>query len=227
MTYPHLILFDCDGTLVDSHHHIIAVMQKAFADCGVSVPDDDAIAGVIGMSLDMAMARLLPDIDAESRQRIADTYRKLYRNMPGNYGLHAGVVSTLMALQKRGYWLGVVTGKSSQGLERMFEEFDLSRFFTVWRTADQCPSKPHPGMTVACMEALGVDAGRTTVVGDACVDMQMAVASGAHAIGVSFGVEAHSALMDAGAENIVDRFDALMAYFPPLRQTATSSTIAP
>jgi len=223
----HLILFDCDGTLVDSHRHIIAVMQQALARCGLPSPDDTEIAAVIGLSLDTAMAQLLPDNDTAHRRHLADTYRNLYRDMPVNHGLHAGVRSTLVTLQERGYCLGIVTGKSLRGLERVLEIFDLSKFFMVYRTADQCPSKPHPGMVMACMEELGIDAGRTTVVGDACVDMQMAGASGAGAIGVSFGVASSEALIAAGAGAVVDRFDALMAYFPPLRQRTASSTIAP
>jgi len=227
MMVPHLILFDCDGTLVDSHRHIIAVMQQACADCGLPVPDGIGIAGVIGLSLDMAILQLLPAIDIANRQQLANAYRELYRTMPGDHGLHAGVRLSLKMLQERGYWLGIVTGKSLTGLQRVLNEFDLSRFFMVWRTADQCPSKPHPGMVMACMEELGVDAKRTTVVGDACVDMQMAIASGARAIGVSFGAEAHDKLISVGASGVVDRFDELMAYFPPLRQASASSTIAP
>jgi len=227
MTAARLILFDCDGTLVDSHRHIIAVMQQAFVDCGLPVPDDAEITGVIGVSLDTAMVQMLPDTATANRQKIANIYRKLYRDMPSEHGLHTGVRSTLITLQKRGYALGIVTGKSLPGLRRVLDEFDLSRFFMVWRTADQCPSKPHPGMVNECMEEMGMERTQTTVVGDACVDMQMAAACGVRAIGVSFGAGSHDALMSAGAEDIVDCFDELRARFPPLRQSVTSSTIAP
>jgi len=227
MTDSRLILFDCDGTLVNSHRHITVVMQQAFADCGLPVPDDAEITGVIGLSLDTAMVQLLPDTGIAKRQKIANTYRELYRNTPGEHGLHASVRSTLIMLQKRGYCMGIVTGKSMPGLRRVLDEFDLSRFFMVWRTADQCPSKPHPGMVNECMAEMGVEHAQTTVVGDACVDMQMATACGVRAIGVSFGAGSHDALMSAGAEDVVDRFDELMVRFPPLRQPVTSSTIAP
>ncbi|MDQ6958768.1 MAG: HAD-IIIA family hydrolase [Mariprofundaceae bacterium] len=227
MTDSRLILFDCDGTLVDSHRHITAVMQHAFADCGLPVPDDAKIAGVIGLSLDTAMAQILPDTGITTRRKISNTYRKLYRDMPSEHGLHVGVRSTLITLQKRGYGLGIVTGKSLPGLRRVLDEFDLSRFFMVWRTADQCPSKPHPGMVNECMAEMGVERAQTAVVGDACVDMQMATACGVRAIGVSFGAGSHDALMGAGAEGVVDCFDELRVRFPPLRQSVTSSTIAP
>jgi len=227
MTDSHLILFDCDGTLVDSHRHIVAVMQQAFADCGLPVPNDAEITGVIGLSLDTAMAQMLPNTATANRRKIANAYRKLYRDMPSEHGLHAGVRSTLITLQQRGYGLGIVTGESLRGLRRVLDEFDLSRFFMVWRTADQCPSKPHPGMVNECMEEMGMERTQTTVVGDACVDMQMATACGVRAIGVSFGAGSHDALMSAGAEGVVDCFDELKARFPPLRQSVTSSTIAP
>jgi len=226
MTIPHLILFDCDGTLLDSHRHIIAVTQEAFAQCGMPYPVSAEVGRVIGLSLNAAVARLLPDANDAERRQVADTYRSLYRGLPVACGLHQGVRSTLKGLRRRGYRLGIVTGKSSAGLQRALVTHKLHDFFLVWRTADQCPSKPHPAMVQECMEEMGVDGRQTTVVGDACCDMQMAKASGVRALGVSFGASSPDELLAAGATDVVDRFDALLGYFPHLPRMALCSTMA-
>ena len=222
---PGLILFDCDGTLVDSHGHIVAVMRRAFIEMGLEPPSHQAVRAIIGLSLDAAVAALWPDGGADERRELAAAYRRLYRDTPAGHGLHDGVRETLKELARRGWWMGVVTGKSLPGLMRVFEAFDLARFFLVWRTADQCPSKPHPAMALECMAELGVPAARTRVVGDAVMDMQMARAAGARGIGVSFGAADEAALMRSGAFAVVHRFDELLAHFPPLPEAAASCTI--
>jgi len=222
---PHLILFDCDGTLMDSHHHIIRVMQLAFAGHDLPQPSASAVSEVIGRSLPTAVEKLLPREEATLIAAVVETYRHLYRDLPGDYALYAGVRETLDVLRERGYWMGVVTGKSLSGLERVLDEFSLAHYFLVIRTADHCPSKPHPGMVNECMAEMGVESEQTTVVGDALLDMQMAQASGVQALGVSFGVAEGVALQAEGAMGIVDAFDALLEYFPPLQNEPPLPTI--
>jgi len=222
---PGLILFDCDGTLVDSHGHIVAVMRRAFVETGLNVPAEADVRAIIGLSLDHAVRALLPDADEKMRITVAEAYRRLYRGTPVDHGLHAGVRETLVELARRGWWMGVVTGKSTPGLMRVFDAFELADFFPVWRTADQCPSKPHPAMALECMEEMGGAPDRTIVVGDAVMDMQMAKAAGMRGIGVSFGAADAAALMQAGAADVVHRFTDLLAHFPPLRAGAASCTI--
>jgi len=222
---PQLILFDCDGTLMDSHHHIIAVMQQAFIGSGFESPADNAIAGVIGLSLEHAVQHLLPQAETPVHDVLQAEYRRLYRILPSEFTLFEGVHETLAMLQERGYWLGIVTGKSLAGLQRVLDEFNLAAFFLVLRTADQCPSKPHPAMVNECMHEMGVESMQTTVIGDACMDMQMACAAGARAIGVSFGVEDAAALRTAGAGHVVDSFAALLEHFPHLQSLHVSSTM--
>ena len=123
---------------------------------------------------------------------------------------------TLEVLRSRGYWLGVVTGKSRAGLLRVLESFELGDLFYVWRTADCTHSKPHPAMVLECMLELGVPADRTWVVGDACFDIQMAVAAEVEALGVSFGVASSDELLQAGARRVVNDFAELLSYFPRL-----------
>ncbi|MDX8392751.1 MAG: HAD-IA family hydrolase [Mariprofundaceae bacterium] len=225
MSEARLILFDCDGTLMDSHHHIIAVMQQTFAEHNLNVPTVGVVAPVVGLSLALAVQRLLPDGDAQIHSKMEQTYRHLYRTLPAQYGLFDGVRETLIELAERGYWLGIVTGKSTVGLDRVLDEFDLDAHFLVSRTADQCPSKPHPAMVEECMSEMGVVAAQTTVIGDALLDIQMAQACNVPALGVSFGVADATALRAVGAKVVVDHFTDLLAYFPHLRSGRPSSTI--
>ena len=220
-----LILFDCDGTLMNSHHHIIRVMQLSFAKHGLPEPSAASVSLVVGLSLSTAVQQLLQGAKEALTSAVTETYRKLYRDLPGDYALFTGVRETLDALQARGYWLGLVTGKSHAGLQRVLAEFALEPYFLVIRTADHCPSKPHPAMVHECMDEMGVDSTQTTVIGDAVLDMQMAAASGARALGVSFGVADNTALRNAGAIHIVDHFSDLLEYFPHLQEKRPSSTI--
>ncbi len=212
-----LILFDCDGTLMNSHHHIIRVMQIAFAEHDLPQPSVPAVSEVVGLSLPAAVQQLLSGEEAELTATVTETYRRLYRDLPGDYALYAGVRETLDTLQGRGYWLGLVTGKSHAGLRRVLAEFALESYFLVLRTADHCPSKPHPAMVHECMREMGVGGAQTTVIGDAVLDMQMASASGATGLGVSFGVADKTSLRKAGATHVVDHFTELLEYFPHLQ----------
>lgn len=212
-----LLLFDCDGTLMDSHHHIVHVMQLAFAEIGLSPPPHARLLEVIGMSLPAAARYLLVDHDAALDAPLADAYRRLYRDLPGDYDLYPGVEGTLQALRDRGYWLGVVTGKSHAGLMRTLDRFDLAHHFMVLRTADHCPSKPHPAMVNECMAEMGVGGAQTVVIGDSTLDMQMACASGALPVGVCFGVSDEAMLRQAGARHVLRHFPDLLAHFPPLQ----------
>lgn len=221
----HLILFDCDGTLVDSQAHIVHTMQQAVAACGHRVPEVSAVRAIIGLSLEEAIGLLLPGTEALQRQQVMGYYRRQYAT-EADIRLYPGVIETLRHLKARGYWLGIVTGKSRRGLLRQLDEFGMDALFQVWRTADCCPSKPHPAMVLECMQEMGVGALQTTVVGDSRFDMQMAVASGVRALGVSFGVEPPEVLLDHGAAAVVDRFADLVALFPPLPRAGDMSTMA-
>ena len=210
----HLILFDCDGTLTDSHGTIVNSMQMAFASCGFDEPSDAAVSRVIGLSLQAAVEALTSDTSCNAR--IIEAYRQHYSAAEASLSLYPGVIETLKELQRRGYWMGIVTGKSKPGLMRVLKLFDLTGYFLVLRTADCCLSKPHPAMALECMQELGVSPERTTLVGDAVFDMQMAASANLRALGVSFGVEPAEVLYAQGAVDVANNFPALLAHFPPL-----------
>ncbi|GAV19299.1 phosphoglycolate phosphatase [Mariprofundus micogutta] len=189
---------------------------------GLEPPGDEAVSDIIGMSLRGAVIALLGEqqsASSELLEKVMDGYRDSYREAEAEIRLFPGVRETLEKLRERGYWLGVVTGKSHSGLLRVLDTFELSDLFLVLRTADCTHSKPHPAMVLECMSELGVIAEQTAVVGDALFDVQMANAAGVRVIGVSFGVASHEQLIDAGAESVVDDFESLLAYFPSLQET--------
>jgi len=213
---PQLILFDCDGTLVDSQHQIVGAMQQALSDCTRHAPSDSEVRAIIGLSLRAAIERLAPQLDAESVEQVASRYRHHFLAQEERIALFPGVIETLRHLVESGYWLGIVTGKSKRGLLRVLEQHRIDDLFLVHRTADCCPSKPHPAMVQECMAELGVSPQHTVVIGDARFDIEMAAASGVRALGVSFGVAAPDELLAAGAERVIDHFDHLCQLFPPL-----------
>jgi phosphoglycolate phosphatase len=205
-----LVLFDCDGTLVDSAAVIHACMERAFAEAGLARPDLAATKSVIGLTLNLAIARMLgrdvdPAVDA-----LAERYKHHFHAMRGEAGfsepLYPGIAGLVAGLAKRDDVLvGMVTGKSRRGVQAVFSTHGFGETFLVVRTAEDCPSKPHPAMVMECCAVAGVDPGSTFVVGDSIYDMQMAKSAGARAIGVGWGYHDAEALMGAGAECILRR----------------------
>ncbi|MDQ7004438.1 MAG: HAD-IA family hydrolase [Ghiorsea sp.] len=214
-----LILFDCDGTLTDSHGSIAVAMQKAFTDNGLGEPDYQDVLGIIGLSLVAAVEQLAgDDLDASLKTKIGQSYSSHYRAMESSLALYPKVTETLEELDNRGYVMGVVTGKSSGGLLRVMDAFDLHKFFPVWRTADICTSKPHPAMVNECMAVMGAIAANTSVIGDSRFDIQMANSAGVRSYGVSFGVEPAHVLKAEGARTVFDRFEDILNEYPSLRE---------
>ncbi|PKR91105.1 haloacid dehalogenase [Pleomorphomonas diazotrophica] len=208
---PKLVLFDCDGTLVDSQHMIVATMTEAFAKLGHAPPGRDGILSIIGLSLPEAIGRLNANLDAISVGLVADAYRDTYQAMKFRLAetapLYPGALDALKALTSRDdVVLGVVTGKSRRGLDAILETHGLTSLFSVLRTADDGPSKPHPFMVVDAVAALGGHVSQTVVVGDTSHDMLMARAAGAFALGVSWGYHGRDELTQAGAQVLADNF---------------------
>ncbi len=210
---PRLIVFDCDGTLVDSQHMIVATMRRAFAMNDLPEPEAHAVRRTVGLSLDFAMAALRPSAGFSLRADLVEDYRRASQEMRAQgvpeSPLYDGAVEAIVGLDAAGYLLGVATGKSYRGLRTMLEEFDLGRYFVTLQTSDKAPSKPHPGMVEQAMAEAGVTANQTVVVGDTSFDMEMAVNAGARAIGVGWGYHEAEELHQAGALTVIDSFAAL------------------
>ncbi|KQV30906.1 HAD family hydrolase [Rhizobium sp. Root73] len=203
-----LALFDCDGTLVDSAGLIHEVMARTFEDFGLERISLDATKSIIGLTLDIAIARLMhqPHVDDRALAMTAH-YKKIYggvrTEMNFREPLFDGIAPLLAALMaKDELLLGAVTGKSRRGLDQICASHGYEKTFFVSRTADDCPSKPHPAMVTECCSEAGIDAKDTVVIGDAIYDMQMAKSAGASAIGVAWGYASVPELIEAGADFI-------------------------
>lgn len=201
-----LALFDCDGTLVDSAFAIQRAMIMVFQQFSYSEPSLDETKSVIGLSLDLAIAHLLKrPVDDEIWAMVAaykENYRKIRSDVFSEEPLFPGVLDMLTTLEKDDTTLlGVVTGKSRMGIDRICEAYKLHCFITI-KTADDCPSKPNPAMVIESCKQTGVFPESTYVIGDSIYDMQMAKLAKAKAVGVSWGYHMPDALRAAGADFI-------------------------
>lgn len=186
-----LIVFDWDGTLMDSTSTIVACIQAAAKDLGLPVPDDRQAAYVIGLALPEAMQAVIPGLEPRHYPHMVERYRYHYLTRDKELTLFDGVREMLGELSHQGYFLAVATGKSRVGLNRALDAVNLLSVFDATRCADETFSKPHPAMLQELTRELGQDMGRTLMIGDTTHDLQMAVNAGAAGVGVHYG--AHSA----------------------------------
>lgn len=198
-----LAIFDCDGTLVDSGAAIHAALGTALGAHGFECPPPSVTRKVIGLSLDEAMAELVPDADHPALSR---TYKDAFSAMRGagqvEEPLYAGIADLLDTLTADGWLLGVATGKSDRGLRHCLAIHGLSDRFVTLQTADRNPSKPHPAMALAAMAEAGTHPARTVFIGDTGWDMGCARTAGCGAIGVGWGYHGHEELIAMGAHEV-------------------------
>jgi phosphoglycolate phosphatase len=191
-----LIVFDWDGTLMDSEMRIVNCLQAAFADLGLPPPGREAARDVIGLGLDEALMQLLPGADPPTRQALVIGYRRRFLETDRTPSvLFAGARETLEWLSGEGYRLAVATGKGRVGLDRALAETGLGPLFHATRCADETFSKPNPQMLLELMDELGADASATLMIGDTEYDMQMAANARTKALAVSYGVHPVERLM--------------------------------
>lgn len=213
-----LVLFDCDGTLVDSVGLIHEVMARTFVHFGYDRPDVALTKSIIGLTLDIAIARMQgkPHVGDEALAMTAH-YKAIFAQTRAEPGFEEpmfdGISATVAKLAARDEILmGAVTGKSRRGLNLIMDTHGFRKHFIVSRTADDCPSKPHPAMVTECCDETGMLPADTIVIGDAIYDMQMAKAAGATAIGVAWGYASVDALWKAGADAIVNHPSEIPGY---------------
>ncbi|MGD2118716.1 MAG: HAD-IA family hydrolase [Chromatiales bacterium] len=200
-----LLVFDWDGTLMDSVARIVACIQAAATDLDYAVPAFDEARQIIGLGLHEAVARLFQVTDPQQVQQIAERYRHHFLgDEPTPEALFPGVKELLETFESDGYLLAVATGKSRRGLDHVLANTGLANLFHATRCADETFSKPHPQMLHEIMDVLGVDAGNTLVVGDTEFDMQMARNAGTDAVGVCYGAHSEQQLRQHGALSCFD-----------------------
>ena len=210
-----LVVFDCDGTLVDGQAAICDTMEQAFATAGLPTPDRNAVRRMVGLSLPYALRELAPDASDDERARVVDAYKDGYRNLRTTGALreplYEGMGELIARLDASGWLLGVATGKSTRGLHACLEMHGIRQLFVTLQTADGHPSKPHPSMLETALAEAGVGPGEAVMIGDTSFDMEMAVAAGVRAIGVSWGYHEANELLATGACAVADTIEQLEA----------------
>jgi len=194
MRYP-LLVFDWDGTLIDSAGAIVACIQAACRELGLAVPDDARASHVIGLGLQDALTYAIPGLPAADYGRVVESYRRHFLARDADIPLFAGTREMLARLRDRGHLLAIATGKSRAGLGRALDSTGLGPLFAATRCADQCASKPAPDMLEALMHELDVERARTLMIGDTVHDLEMAARAGVEAVAVSHGAHPRAELV--------------------------------
>ena len=209
-----LLVFDWDGTLMDSAAHIAAALQAAFRDLALPVPSTAAARHVIGLGLEDAMMYLNPGLERSRYEEVADRYRVHFFAGDQGMELFPAVASGITALNQEGYLMAVATGKSRRGLDRSLLATGLVPCFHASRCADEGFPKPHPEMLHRIMEMLGAVPDRTLMIGDTTHDLQMALNAGCPSLGVSYGAHEPSAFVTLKplhvAHSVQDMYDWLL-----------------
>lgn len=212
--FNKLVVFDCDGTLVDSQHMIIDAMHATYDKLSLPQEADMKVRSIVGLSLVEAMAMLRPEDEQAFHEEMAEIYkREFYRLRVEEAAqpdpLYPGTREVLEALSNDGFLLGVATGNSQRGLARVIKEHDLEGVFVTLQTADGHPSKPHPSMVQTAMVEAGADPTTTLMVGDTSYDMMMARSAGVCAVGVKWGYHSEHELREGGAHHLLESYDPL------------------
>jgi len=213
MSELRLVIFDVDGTLVDSQAEIMVAMTLAFAGEGLTMPDRATVLSIVGLSLAEAFRVLCPNATQAQQMRLVDRYKEAYVQLRADKQetgpLFPGARKVIETLRAQDHtFLAVATGKSRRGLDKLLERHDLQGVFHSEQVADDHPSKPHPSMVLTALNELGIAQHRAVMVGDTTYDMDMARAAGVKTIGVSWGYHDASTLRP---DRMIDDFAALPA----------------
>ena len=211
-----LVIFDCDGTIVDSQAGIVLSMNHAFKSLHMTPPARARTLAVVGLSLPEAFSVLAPEAEYDTRRELAERYKSAFRDLDhdpsDSEGLFPDAKDIIAALAKRGdLVLGIATGKSRRGVDRLIEAEGWHGVFSTIQTADEHPSKPHPSMIHTAMRETGVDRKDTIMIGDTTYDIDMARAANVGALGVTWGYHHKDELTDAGAHLIIDEYTEMPA----------------
>jgi phosphoglycolate phosphatase len=212
-----LVIFDCDGTLVDSQHAIAHCMDHAFAQHGLECPGLEKTRTIIGLNLPEAISRLASpaQVDDTIIDAVTAAYKSAFFTLRQTPDFHEplfpGVREVLSELDARQWLSGVATGKARRGLDAVLARNDLEGRFVTLQTCDNNPSKPNPAMLMTALEETGVDARNAVMVGDTSYDIEMGRAAGMIAIGVDWGYHDVDTLHASGAHAVISHFDQLIA----------------
>lgn len=209
-----LIIFDCDGTLVDSQAGIVLSMKHAFESLGMTPPSREATLSVVGLSLPEAFARLAPEAEYVTRFELAERYKRAFVELnhdPDETDVLFPECHDLIAhlADREDVMLGIATGKSRRGVDRLLVREGWQDLFATIQTADDHPSKPHPSMIFTALQETDSNPDKTVMIGDTSYDVEMARAAQVGAIGVTWGYHTPQELELAGAHAIIDNCENL------------------
>jgi phosphoglycolate phosphatase len=200
-----LLVFDWDGTLMDSEARIVACVEAAVKDLKMPLPSRESIRNIIGLGLREAVHKLFPESDDSLHLEIAARYRvHFFRDCESPSQLFEGAREALELLSNRGYLLAVATGKARQGLDHALKTTGLEGVFHLTRCADETFSKPHPEMLNQIVELSGVDLHEALMIGDTEYDLEMAVNARVASLGVTYGVHTKERLLKYHPLDCVD-----------------------
>ena len=197
------VVFDWDGTLMDSTHTIVTAIQSACADLDLPIPEAGNASWVIGLSLESALYHVAPTLTAEQLPHFVDRYKFHFLNRDPDIKFFDGVLDLLAGLRQNGIMLGVATGKSRAGLDRVLRAQGLADFFHLTRCADESFGKPHPAMLLQIMDELGMGPEHCIMVGDTTHDVLMARNAGIDSLAVTYGAHDRATLLGSEPTSLV------------------------
>jgi len=215
-----LLIFDWDGTLMDSEARIVNCLRIAITEAGFESQSHNELKDVIGLGLREALAQLCPGQNNNLIERMADTYRYAYLNTDKTPSeLFPGVESLLEDLENQGYWLAIATGKGRQGLDQVLEYTQLGGRFHTTRCASETFSKPHPLMLEEILQQLGMDSNEALMIGDTEYDMEMAKNASMDSLAVSYGVHEVNRLLKHNPVGCINNIKELSNYLTQYQGT--------
>ncbi|HDZ57582.1 MAG TPA: HAD family hydrolase [Pseudomonas xinjiangensis] len=208
MSELNTLIFDWDGTLVDSIQKIVTAMQFAAEHVGLPALEAQAVRDIIGLGLPEAVAALYPDLqDASLKAELVRAYGVHYVRLEETPSpMFAGVVESLESLREKGFKLAVATGKSRRGLDRILAQHGMSDYFDATRCADETASKPHPLMLEQIMQQLQTAPAEALMLGDSEHDLRMAQNAGIRSVAVSYGAQPREHLLSCSPDHCIDAF---------------------
>ncbi len=207
-----LIVWDWDGTIIDSAPTIVRCIQQACRDLDFPVPEDSIASYVIGLGVHDSLRRVVPSIHPARFPELVERFRYHYLAKDHELHLFAGIRELLQDLKSKGFLLGVATGKPRRGLNRSLDYHQLNHVFHDTRTADESFSKPHPGMLLDLSDSLQVPVRKMLMIGDTTHDLEMAQSAGVHGIAVTYGAHPADALRCANSLACLDNVGQLAAW---------------
>lgn len=208
-----LIVFDWDGTLMDSEARIVNCMQAAITDLDLPALTRDQMKNVIGLGLKEALHALYPDQDETQLVQLVERYRHhfLFEDTTPSE-LFDGVAAMLAALNDAGYFLAIATGKARRGLDHALASCDVGKYFHASRCADETRSKPHPQMLEELLDYFAVEPDHSIMVGDTEFDLEMATNARTHSLAVSYGVHERDRLLNHSPLACLDNVNQLHSW---------------